>query len=95
MVPGGFTDYSHRAASHYPLVSSSVSLHCALTFQLLFLSHFSIAYLLLSVAPGISECLRSSQEWFQECNAPLVNYDTGQGSSQACPTPVQACAVPN
>jgi hypothetical protein len=90
------TGYSHRATPHYPQVSIFASLHCALTLLLLFLFHFSNIYVLLLVVPGVSECLRSSQEWFQECDAPLVNYSTRQGSSQAwsAPTPPRSLQCP-
>ena len=67
MVPDGITGYSHQAVPHYPRVSSSASLHCAHILLFLFLFHFSTTYLLLLVAPGISECLGLSQEWSQEC----------------------------
>ena len=45
MVPGGITGYSHQAVPHYPGVSSSACLHCALIILLLFLFHHLIAYL--------------------------------------------------
>lgn len=37
-----------------------------------FLFHFSTAYLLILMVPGVSGCLGSSQEWPQECYALLV-----------------------
>ena len=84
---GGITGYSHQAVPHYPQVSISASLHCAHILLLLFLFYFSATDLLLLVALGVSECLGSSQEWSQECYAPLMHYDAGQGSSQAWSEP--------
>ena len=59
-VSGGVISYSHRAVPHYPQVPSSDSLHCACILLFLFLFHFSTTYLLLLVAPGVSEYLGSS-----------------------------------
>lgn len=44
----GIAGYSHQTASYHPPLSSSTSRHCAHIFLLLFLSHFSITYLLIS-----------------------------------------------
>ena len=38
IVPGGIFSYLHQAVPHYPLVSSSSSLHCAV-----FLFHLSVS----------------------------------------------------
>jgi hypothetical protein len=76
MVPGSITGYSHQAVPHYTRVSSSTPLHCAHIFLFLFVFHLSITYLLLSVAPGESTCLGSSQL----CYAPLVHYRIRQVS---------------
>lgn len=53
MVPCGIASYSQQGVPHYPQVSSSTSLCCIHSLWFL--------YLLLLVAPGVSECLGSSQ----------------------------------
>lgn len=40
-----------------------------------FLFHFSTIYLLVLVAPGISECHGSSQQWFTAVQCPFMLYD--------------------
>lgn len=52
MAIGGRAGYSHEAVPHYPLVSSSSSLHRAHTILLLFLSHFSTTYKITLVTPA-------------------------------------------
>lgn len=76
-VPGGITSYSHQTALHYLWVFSSSSLHW--DHILLFLFHFPTAYLLLLVAPGVSECLGPSEEWSPEDYSLLMHYGTKQG----------------
>lgn len=66
MVPSGTT-----VRLFLTLFKSSVlsSFYPILLF--LFLLYFSTTYLLLLVAPGVSECLGSSQQWSQRCYAPF------------------------
>lgn len=84
IVPGGITDYSHRAVPHLP-PSSPASLHYAHILLFLFLFHFSTAYYLFFMAS------RVSQKWSQEWYALPVHYGARQGSPGAwsAPKPVQ------
>ena len=67
LVLGSIISYSYQVDPHCPQVFSSPSLHCAHILLFLFLYRFSTTYLLLLVAPRVSECLGLSQEWSQEC----------------------------
>lgn len=75
MVPVSISGYSHQALPLYPLVSSSSSLHFVYLLLFLFLFHFSTIFLLVLVAPGISECHGSSQQWFTTVQRPFMLYD--------------------
>lgn len=58
--------------------------------------HFFTTDLILLVAPGFSECVGSSQEWFQESNGLRVHYGTRKGSFRlwsAPPTPTCLCGT--
>lgn len=53
MALGDITGYSHQVVTHYPQVSSYVSLHSYI-FLLLFLIHLSTTCLLILVAARVS-----------------------------------------
>lgn len=72
MVPDGISSYLHQAVPHCPQVSSSALLHCSY----ILLSLLSFLCLFLLLAPKVSDCLGSAQEWFQECYALPVHYGT-------------------
>lgn len=65
------------------LKSPVLSLFIVLTFFCFLFFYFSTTYLLLLVAPRISECLESFQEWSWEYYDVLMHYGSGQGSSGA------------
>lgn len=67
--------------------SPALPLFTVPTFFCFFLFCFSTTYLLLLEAPGVSECLGSSQE----CYVPLLHYGTRQVSGMYVP---QAWVVP-
>jgi hypothetical protein len=78
---------------HYLWVSSSASLHCVHILRFLFLFHIATSYLLLLVAPEVSECLGLFQEWSQECYDLLIHYGARQESSQTWSAPSRSrCA---
>lgn len=77
----------HGLRWHNQLLTSGCSsfhsvlpLHCAHVLLFLF-PFYSTTYLLLLMAPGISECLESSQVWCQQCYAPLMYYGVEPCSS--------------
>lgn len=94
MVPGGITSNHIRLflIPSYPGMSSSASLHCSHILLLLILFHFPTTYLLILVAPGVSEDLGLSQEWSPECCALRVRYGRGHLGHGLTP---QACVAPN
>ena len=71
----------HQLAIHIRLFLESPALPLFVVSILLFLLlfYFSTTYLLLLVAPGVFKSLRLSQEWFQECFALFMYYNTGNG----------------
>lgn len=93
MVTGGISSSSHQPVPHYPQVSTSASLHCTYILLFIFLFHFCSTHLILLVAPGVSECLRSSREWSQDCYVLLVHYGIRQVSSWAWSSPAVLCST--
>jgi hypothetical protein len=63
--------YSFHAVPVLPLFTVPTS------FCFSFSPIFSTTYLLLLVVPRVFDCLGSSQEWSQECYAPLMFYSAG------------------
>lgn len=59
MDSGGISGYSLQAVPHCPQVSSSALLHCSY----ILLSLLSFLCLFLLLAPKVSDCLGSAQEW--------------------------------
>lgn len=57
MVSDGRTGYAQQAIPFHPPVSSSSSFHNDKTVPFLFLSHLSITYLSIVVAPAAGEAL--------------------------------------
>lgn len=89
MDPGGINYSYHLTVPYYSRVSNSAYLCCIHIHLFLFLFHFSTTFLLLLVAPRVSECLGSSQE----CYGRLAHYGTKQGSFWAWSSPQNYMAL--